>query len=111
MPIISGLLLGLGASRGVRANEDWARVISAISALTFPRTAARSWAPGSAPRGKFEVNCQKWEFCHFLDGYGIITPEGEQAMHLKAGDVFVIEPGMNGTWEVVETVRKYFVFA
>ena len=66
---------------------------------------------GLHPRGKFEVNCQKWEFCHFLDGYGIITPEGEQAMHLKAGDVFVIEPGMNGTWEVVETVRKYFVFA
>ena len=30
---------------------------------------------------------------------------------LKAGDVFVIEPGMKGTWEVVETVRKYFVFA
>jgi uncharacterized cupin superfamily protein len=25
--------------------------------------------------------------------------------------VFVIEPGMKGTWEVVETVRKYFVFA
>ena len=33
------------------------------------------------------------------------------AKHLKAGDVFVIEPGMKGTWEVVETVRKYFVFA
>jgi uncharacterized cupin superfamily protein len=32
-------------------------------------------------------------------------------LHLKAGDVFVIESGMKGTWEVVETVRKYFVFA
>jgi uncharacterized cupin superfamily protein len=61
--------------------------------------------------GKFEVNYEKWEYCHFLDGYCIITPEGEQPVHLKAGDVFVIEPGMKGTWEVVETVRKYFVFA
>jgi len=61
--------------------------------------------------GKFEVNYEKWEYCHFLDGYCIITPEGEEAVHLKAGDVFVIEPGMKGTWEVVETVRKYFVFA
>ncbi|MBS7674220.1 cupin, partial [Vibrio cholerae] len=25
--------------------------------------------------------------------------------------IFVVEPGMKGTWEVVETVRKYFVFA
>ena len=58
-----------------------------------------------------EVNYEKWEFCHFLEGYCIITPEGEAPKHLKAGDVFVIEPGMKGTWEVVETVRKYFVFA
>ncbi|UTW12791.1 cupin domain-containing protein [Marinobacterium rhizophilum] len=61
--------------------------------------------------GKFEVNYDKWEFCHFLEGYCIITPEGEAPVHLKGGDVFVIEPGMKGTWEVVETVRKYFVFA
>lgn len=56
--------------------------------------------------GKFEVNYEKWEYCHFLDGYCIITPEGEEPVHLKAGDVFVIEPGMKGTWEVVETVRS-----
>ncbi|RCH03286.1 cupin domain protein [Pseudomonas aeruginosa] len=61
--------------------------------------------------GKWEVNYERWEFCHFLDGYCIITPEGEQPVHLRAGDVFVIEPGLRGTWEVVETVRKYFVFA
>ena len=61
--------------------------------------------------GKFEVSYEKREFCHFLDGYCIVTPEGEEPKHLKAGDVFVIEPGMKGTWEVVETVRKYFVFA
>ncbi len=38
-------------------------------------------------------------------------PDGGEPIHLKAGDIFVIEPGMKGTWEVVETVRKYFVFA
>jgi uncharacterized cupin superfamily protein len=45
------------------------------------------------------------------EGYCIITPEGMAPIHLRAGDMFVIEPGMKGTWEVVETVRKYFVFA
>ncbi len=50
--------------------------------------------------GKWEVNYERWEFCHFLDGYCIITPEGEQPVHLRAGDVFVIEPGLRGTWEV-----------
>jgi hypothetical protein len=31
-------------------------------------------------------------------------------IELKAGDVFVIEPGFKATWEVVERVRKYYVF-
>jgi uncharacterized protein len=53
----------------------------------------------------------KWEYCDFQEGYCIITPEGKEPIHLKAGDKFIIEPGMKGTWEVVETVRKYFVFA
>jgi len=47
----------------------------------------------------------------FQEGYCIITPDGQEPIHLKAGDIFVVEPGMKGTWEVVETVRKYFVFA
>ncbi len=33
--------------------------------------------------GKWEVNYERWEFCHFLDGYCIITPEGEQPVHLR----------------------------
>jgi uncharacterized cupin superfamily protein len=61
--------------------------------------------------GKWYVEYVKWEYCDFREGYCIITPEGKEPIHLRAGDIFVIEPGMKGTWEVVETVRKYFVFA
>ncbi len=61
--------------------------------------------------GKWYVDYVKWEYCHFQEGYCIITPEGMEPIHLRAGDIFVVEPGMKGTWEVVETVRKYFVFA
>ncbi|WP_207847811.1 MULTISPECIES: cupin domain-containing protein [unclassified Pseudomonas] len=61
--------------------------------------------------GKWRVDYVKWEYCHFQEGYCIITPDGMAPIHLRAGDIFVVEPGMKGTWEVVETVRKYFVFA
>lgn len=60
--------------------------------------------------GKWQVSYDKWEYCHFQEGYCIITPEGREPIHLRAGDIFMIEPGMRGTWEVVETVRKYFIF-
>jgi uncharacterized protein len=42
--------------------------------------------------------------------HGILTPEGGKPIELKAGDVFVIEPGFKATWEVLERVRKYYVF-
>ena len=61
--------------------------------------------------GKWYVEYVKWEYCHFQEGYCVITPDGMAPIHLRAGDIFVVEPGMKGTWEVVETVRKYFVFA
>jgi len=61
--------------------------------------------------GKWRVDYVKWEYCHFQEGYCVITPDGMEPIHLRAGDIFVVEPGMKGTWEVVETVRKYFVFA
>jgi uncharacterized cupin superfamily protein len=61
--------------------------------------------------GKWYVEYTKWEYCDFQEGYCILTPEGKDPIHLKAGDKFIIEPGFKGNWEVVETVRKYFVFA
>jgi uncharacterized protein len=60
--------------------------------------------------GKWEINYDKWEYCHIQEGHSIITPEGHEPMHVKAGDIFTIEAGTKGTWEVVETVRKYFIF-
>ena len=60
--------------------------------------------------GKWEIDYDRWEYCHFQEGYSIITPEGKAPVHVKAGDIFTIEPGTKGTWEVVETVRKYFIF-
>jgi uncharacterized cupin superfamily protein len=49
------------------------------------------------------------------DGRAQITLNGDESedgkpIELKAGDVFVIEPGFKATWEVVERVRKYYVF-
>jgi uncharacterized protein len=60
--------------------------------------------------GTWEIDYQDWEYCHILEGRCVIRPEDGAPKELKAGDVFVIEPGLKGVWEVVETVRKYYVF-
>lgn len=61
--------------------------------------------------GLWSVEYDAWEYCHFLEGRCVLIPEGGEPIHLAAGDVFVIEPGFKGTWEVLERVRKYYVFS
>lgn len=48
------------------------------------------------------------EFCLLLSGRVIITPEGGSPREYKAGDALVLPMGFTGTWEILETVRKYY---
>ena len=60
--------------------------------------------------GSFAVVYDKWEFCEVLSGRCRITPRGGAPVMLEAGAAFVLEPGFSGTWDVLETMRKHFVF-
>lgn len=48
------------------------------------------------------------EFCVLLSGRVIITPDGGSPREYKAGDALVLPMGFTGTWEILETVRKYY---
>lgn len=48
------------------------------------------------------------EFCVLLTGRVTITPEGGEPRDYAAGDALVLPRGFTGTWEIRETVRKYY---
>jgi len=48
------------------------------------------------------------EFCVLLSGRVIITPSAGTAQDYAQGDAFVIPKGFSGTWDIRETVRKYY---
>lgn len=62
-----------------------------------------------ATPGKWRIVYDEWEYFHILSGISIVTEEGGEPVHLKAGDSMVLRPGFKGTWEVVETTRKDYV--
>lgn len=62
-----------------------------------------------ATPGKWRFEYTEWEFCHILSGVSVITEDGGEAHTLRAGDSFVLRPGLKGTWEVLETTRKEYV--
>lgn len=62
-----------------------------------------------ATPGKWRINYDEWEFCHILEGVSVLTEDGREPWTVRAGDSFVLKPGFNGTWEVLETTRKEYV--
>ena len=61
----------------------------------------------SAP-GKWRVVCPESEFCHLLAGVIVITSDDGSIATFRAGDAFVSPAGFTGTWEVVETAKKFY---
>lgn len=59
--------------------------------------------------GSWRASYDEWEFCSILSGAVVLHPDGEPSRRLGPGDSFVIRPGFDGVWEVIETVRKLFV--
>jgi uncharacterized cupin superfamily protein len=59
--------------------------------------------------GKWRIVYDEWEYCRIREGVSVITPDGGSPMTVRAGDAFVIRPGFQGAWEVVETTVKDYV--
>lgn len=62
-----------------------------------------------ATPGTWSIRYDEWESFTLLAGHSIVTPDGGEPVHLRAGDSMVIEPGFSGTWRVLETTRKTYV--
>lgn len=67
---------------------------------------AGEWTAGV---GAWRVRYDEWEFCHILSGACELAPDGGAPRLYRAGDSFVIEPGFEGVWRVLEPMRKKFV--
>lgn len=59
--------------------------------------------------GKWQAISERSEFCYILEGLVVIADERGGEKRFAAGDAFVIPRGFQGTWEVLEDTRKYYV--
>lgn len=48
------------------------------------------------------------EICHIMEGRATITTEGGAAETIGPGDVLILPDGWRGTWDIHETVRKFY---
>ncbi len=59
--------------------------------------------------GKWRLTYAEWEYVYIHEGHSVLTDTAGNATHLKAGDSWIIRPGFEGTWEVIETTLKDYV--
>lgn len=59
--------------------------------------------------GKWRISYDEWEFCSILEGKSRLTAKDGTVVEVAAGDSFVLQPGFEGSWEVIETTKKLFV--
>lgn len=59
--------------------------------------------------GHWRISYDEWESCTVLAGHSVVTPDGAAPIDLRPGDTLVLDPGFEGTWEVIETTRKSYV--
>lgn len=62
-----------------------------------------------ATPGTWRIAYTRWEWMRLHSGRCVIRDEAGGKWSLGPGDVFVIEPGFRGTWQVLETMRKDYV--
>jgi uncharacterized cupin superfamily protein len=62
--------------------------------------------------GTWRCSYSEWEYVHILEGISVLTQTDGTVTELKAGDSFIIRPGFEGTWTVVEpTLKDYVILA
>ncbi len=62
-----------------------------------------------ATPGKWRIVYDEWEYCRILEGRSVITSADGIPVEVGPGDGFILRPGFEGTWEVIETTRKEYV--
>lgn len=62
-----------------------------------------------ATPGAWRVVYTEWEYCRILSGHSVLTETGGAPQTLRVGDSFVLRPGFQGVWQVVETTLKEYV--
>lgn len=59
--------------------------------------------------GKWKVSYTEWEYVRILHGVSVLTDASGTKTTLRGGDSWIIRPGFEGTWHVVETTLKEYV--
>ncbi|MBF0368674.1 MAG: cupin domain-containing protein [Magnetococcales bacterium] len=69
-----------------------------------------SWSIWSKEASTFPWSYDAKETCFFLEGEVVVTPDGGEPVKMGQGDLVTFPAGMSCTWEIIQPVRKHYIF-
>ncbi|RMG58440.1 MAG: DUF861 domain-containing protein [Gammaproteobacteria bacterium] len=70
----------------------------------------RDWPIWEKEVSRFPWTYDSAEVCYLLEGEVVVTPEGGEPVHIRAGDLVRFPAGMSCQWEIRQPVRKHYSF-
>lgn len=98
--------------------NDWGAVAAPLGRPVSLQSGVLTFrhADGTAETGLWQCTPGKWrcdvtrdEFCYFLAGEALYTPDGGAPFTVRAGVAATFPAGWRGTCEVLQTVRKVYM--
>ena len=78
--------------------------------LPEQESTCKSWPIWRCEPSTFEWTYTETETCRLLEGAAVVT-DGKDSVSFKAGDWVVFPKGLTCTWNIQETVVKYYNFS
>ena len=68
----------------------------------------KDWPIWTKEVSEFPWSYDAQEVCYFLEGDGVVTPEGGEPIEMGKGDFVTFPSGMNCTWKIRKPVKKHY---
>lgn len=105
-------------TRSLEALEKWGPVGIPMSQPACELRGVKKSIPGKegtetgvweCSPGRYRREIKPGEVMHILAGECIFTPDGGEAIEIRAGDTLFMSPNTMGVWDIRSTVRKVYV--
>lgn len=86
------------------------RVENNLSEAELESRGVYQWGIWEKEVSEFPWTYDAEEVCYLLEGNVEVTPDGGQAVQIKAGDFVTFPAGMSCYWKISKLIKKHFNF-
>jgi uncharacterized protein len=70
-----------------------------------------SWPIWEKEQSDFPYHYETDETCYIIEGHLVVTPDGDEPVEIRSGELVIFPAGMSCRWKIIRKVRKHYQFS